>query len=38
MLEAGTGLRYEKDNMVGNENLERAFGMNFEFCRSRAAV
>jgi hypothetical protein len=38
MLRASTGLRREKDNMVGNENLERESGINFEFSRSKTAV
>jgi hypothetical protein len=38
MLGASTGLRRENDNMVGNENLERESGMNFELSRSKTAV
>jgi len=36
MLEAGTRLRREEDNVVGNEKFERPFGMGFEFCGSRS--
>jgi hypothetical protein len=38
MLEAGTGLRSEEDSVVGNNNFERIFGTDFEFCSSRATV
>jgi len=38
MLEAGTRLRCEEDNAVGNEKSEHAFGMVFEFCSLRASV
>jgi hypothetical protein len=38
MLEAGTRLRREEDNVVGNEKFERPFGMGFEICGSRVSV
>ena len=31
MLQAGTWLRYEEDNVVGNEKFDRVFGIDFEF-------
>jgi len=38
MLEAGTRLRCEEDNVVGNVKFECVFGMDFVFCSSRTSI